>query len=288
MHAFRSTRVRSLLLAGALSSVSVFTWAALPDSWTPDPTFPDFYQKDPKVLNGECACAPAAAVDSFFWLASKYNLPKMATQGGATWQDVTNTLEGANYMNTVNDGTTYSGSFAAGKTNYIKAADYADKISVETRLGGSGAPPTLDWIKQQVVAGQDVEILVGQVKDGAAGDPAAWMGGHYVSVTGYDQDGNLKIADPWTQAGGNAENLPVGGTANTTLDFDALGKAKDKYTQTYPKVKLGDGLFTDAGTYQIVFAAFAESPVPEIGTWLMFVLGLGSIGAIHLKKGKGS
>ena len=99
-----------------------------------------------------------------------------------------------------------------------------------------------------------------------------------MAVTGYDKDGNLKIADPWTQAGGNAENLPVSGTVKTTLDFDALGKAKDKYTLTYPKVKLGDGLFTDAGTYQIVFAAFAESPVPEPKTYMMLMVGLVFVG----------
>lgn len=253
---------------------------AIPVDWKADPKFPDFFQKDPKVTNGLCACAPVAATDSMFWLAKKYNLPKLATLGGKTWQDVTNTLEGAKYMNTKPGPGTFSGSFASGKTAYIKAAGYADKVKVETKLGGSGAPPTLDWIKMQVAAGQDVEILIGAITDAATG-AASWDGGHYVAVTGYTDDKSLSIADPWTDNNNNAEALNINGTGKTTLNFDSNGNAKADYTQDYLRVDLQDGLFKDS-KYYIVFAAFAESPVPEPISLAFFAAGL--IGAAALRR----
>ena len=238
----------------------------IPPVWNPDPNFPDFYQKDPNVNNGGCACAPVAATDSLFWLADKYNFPNLKTQGGATWQAVTNTLEGAAYMNTTNDNATYSGRFAAGKAKYISDAGYANQIVQLALLGGNGMPPTIDWIKQEVATGEDVEILIGAITD-VAGGAASWDGGHYVAVTGYDQN-NLKIADPWTNNNNNNENLPVTGSGNTTLNFDANGGAKPNYTQMYPRVNLQDGLF-GGSQYDIIFAAVAESPAPEPGTLLL-------------------
>jgi hypothetical protein len=87
--------------AGLVSLASAALAPALADppaTWTPDPTFPDYYQRDPAVMNGSCACAPVAAVDSFFWLASKYDLPNLTN--GVTWQQLTNRLEGPRFMGT--------------------------------------------------------------------------------------------------------------------------------------------------------------------------------------------
>lgn len=241
------------------------TALAIPANWMPDPDFPDFYQQDPAVNDGGCACAAVAATDSLFWLAETYNMPGLATFGGATWQDVTNTIQGPDYMNRSNGRGTYSASFASGLQAYIDAAGDGNKLRVETQLGGQGDPPTLAWIEQQVAAGQDVEILIGAVTDNPDG-------GHYVAVTGYTSDGFLRIADPWTDNNDNGEFLTVTGTGDTTLDFNASGNEVPDYTQSYVRVNLSDGLF-EGSQYQMIFAAVAESPVPEPGTVFIFVGG---------------
>lgn len=245
---------------------------AIPVNWAPDPDFPDFYQQDPAVNDGGCACAAVAATDSLFWLAETYNMPGLATFGGATWQDVTNTIQGPDYMNRSNGRGTYSASFASGLQAYIDAAGYGNKLRVETQLGGQGDPPTLAWIEQQVAAGQDVEILIGAITDNPTGGPATWDGGHYVAVTGYTGDGFLRIADPWTDNDDNGEFLTVTGTGDTTLDFNASGGDAPDYTQSYVRVNLADGLF-EGSQYQMIFAAVAESPVPEPGTIFVFAAG---------------
>ena len=73
-----------LLSISSVAGLSLLATTALapaladpPATWTPDPNFPDYYQRDPTVMNGNCACAPVAAVDSLFWLAQKYDLPNL-------------------------------------------------------------------------------------------------------------------------------------------------------------------------------------------------------------------
>jgi hypothetical protein len=249
--------------------------AAPPATWTPDKAFPDYYQKDPAVNMGDCACAPVAATDSLFWLASKYNLPKLIK--GVTWQQLTNTLESNKYMNT--NGTTYAGNFADGKQKYINDVGYNKNIVQRTKLGGSKDPPTLDFIKSEVAAGEDVEMLVLWMKNGAnKGDPAIDVGGHWVAVTGYDQN-NLLVADPWNNNNSNSDKVPITGTMDTIFNFDSYGKKIANYTQNYVTVTINDGLTFAGSQYEIAFAAVSESPAPEPSTWALLATGLIGLGS---------
>ena len=136
-----------------------------------------------------------------------------------------------------------------------------------------GTAPTIDWIKSQVALGQDVEVEIGWIKQ-VSGGTDTWLGGHFVAVTGYDED-NLKIADPWTDSGANiSEILQINNSGQTTLNFDAYGTYKSAYTLTYPRVTINDGLNFSGTNYEIIFAAVAES-VPEPSTILLLGFSLG-------------
>ena len=262
-----------LLLCFIMSLVMSFNSLqaiAYPSGWTPDVQFQDFWQKDSGVNSGNMACAEVAATDSLWWLSTKYNLPNLIQ--GKTWQGLANTLETSSYMNLTGNGT-YSGKFVDGKTNYINSVGYGSQIQVEKQLGGQGTAPTIDWIKSQVALGQDVEVEIGWIKQ-VSGGTDTWLGGHFVAVTGYDED-NLKIADPWTDSGANiSEILQINNSGQTTLSFDAYGNYKSAYTLTYPRVTINDGLSFSGTNYEIIFAAVAES-VPEPSTILLLGFSLG-------------
>lgn len=82
-----------------------------------DPTFSDFNQFDPDIVNiaGQCGCGPTAATDSLFWLADKYNMPNLKKP---KFQDVATEL-GAD-MNIVKDGGVGGVGFAKGKAKYLQ------------------------------------------------------------------------------------------------------------------------------------------------------------------------
>lgn len=274
----RWSRTAAACVAATVVALAAIPAWSYPATYNSDPNFPDYYQQDPAVNNGGCACAPVAATDSLFWLAQRYkglgNLTK-----GKTWQQLTNTLENDTYMKTATNGATYAGNFADGKAQYIKDVGLQNKIKQRTQLGGSGTPTTIDFIKSEVAAGEDVELLVLWMKDPATpGDPASNVGGHWVAVTGYDQN-NLYVADPWNDNNSNKDKTPITGNKDVTLNFDSYGMAKTKYTQEYPTIMLNDGLDFGMNTYQIIFAAVSESPIGEPASVLLVALGFGGAAA---------
>ena len=248
---------KSQLALVVASLAGVMSATAQPATWTPDPQFPDYWQLAAGVNDPNEACAEVAATDSLEWLSSTYNLPNLVQ--GQTWQGLANTLEEPQYMDL--NGGTYSGDFVNGKIAYINSVGYANRLVVESQLGGEGTVPTISWIEQQVAARQDVEIEVGWIETTPSG-PDLWLNGHYVAVTGYNQN-NLLIADPWTGPGANnAESLQIDGTVATELNFDAYGNQIPNYTLDYPEVTINDGISYANADYEIIFAAVSES-VPE-------------------------
>jgi|GEM_PF-3763752 len=266
----KTKRISSFVCTAIMASWFIVPCAMpYPVSWTPDTNFPDFWQQDPLIVDGNVACGPVSATNSLYWLAEKYGLPNLTKPA---WQDVVNTLGDSDHMNTWNDGSTFSGNFSDGKWKYIQECGYGDKIVQKSILAARcDAPPTIDWIKQEIANGEDVEILIGYICEGDnPEDPDIWLGGHYVSVTGYDLD-NFYIADPWNNNSSNNDQLPFSGVFSFTFDFDEYGNSVTPYTKDYLRVQLGWDVGFDYD-YQIVFGAISQSPVCEPSTILSFCI----------------
>jgi hypothetical protein len=260
-----------------VSLVSVPLVFAYPAAWNPDPKYPDFWQQDPLIINGAVACGPTAATNSLYWLADKYNLPNL--KDPVRWQNVANRL--GNNMKTWQNNGTYSGDFAAGKWQYITDQGYGNRIVQKSVLAARcDPPPTVDWIKNEIAHGEDVEILIGWVKDNPTGYDE-WQNGHYVSVTGWSQNG-FTISDPWNNNNSNSDPLGIGQNVSLTLGFDEFGNPKTAYTKEYVAVNLGLWNPPDQGVYEVIFAAVSQSPVPEPS--LILLVGSGLCALVILRR----
>ena len=212
---------------------------------------------------GNVACGPTAAVNSFVFLENAYptiygNSLVPLINGNTFYQDevaAANVLSGANYMSTCNCVGTYIEDFIMGKQNYINAlapntTTYAAQISIPWLVQRNPGPqpstnapqpiyvqasiaPTAQFIQSQIKDGEDVEVFVGYNAGGA----------HYLTLTGISFDtvamtGTISFIDPGTGAYNTANSTGVVGGVIQTNYGGGQGAA--------------------------IYAAVAESPVPEI------------------------
>lgn len=162
--------------------------------------------------DGNYACGPTAAVNSFMYLQNKYvgNYNGALVPGG-NLAAVAQTL-GTSYMNTLANGTTYHDDFIWGKYQYLEtvapgkttyeAQDYWTWTHHTPFSWVSQRYPTWSFLYNQLVHCEDVEILL------------SWTsGGHYLTLTSFhwtdvDTDGVIDVSegatidyiDPWTGA----------------------------------------------------------------------------------------
>jgi hypothetical protein len=212
----------------------------------------------------DLACGPASAVNSFVFLQNMY--PEiygnsLAGDNYETWVDTANKLLDPHYMDCDcgNGGTTID-NFISGKENYLNDVVPGTTIVHFQNLFDVTNPikPTWQFLYDELVRGQDIEILVGFY------DETGRNGGHYVTVSGFyfsDTSGDGEIqADDETATlfyvdpdDGNAHNSTLG-MKNGFLDLMGYSDKYDTYIE----------------------AAVAESPVPvpEPLTLSFFVAGL--------------
>ena len=218
-------------------------------------------QNTPGIINGANACVPTATVNSFFFLQNYYGITGLGPGNGSLTQaNATNAVNelGADMgltNNIGNNGVTQAG-FIAGKWQYLSDHQLTNQISMEWEsVAVGGVTPTWQWIYNQLMATQDVEVAF------------AWYGGsdgHCVTVTSFDFTDNtgrgiidagdpatLDFTDPWdgqhyvgtlSMNGGSLELSYVGGAAG-------------------------------AGAWGLIDAAVAESPIPEPSTFSLLIIG---------------
>jgi hypothetical protein len=87
--------------------------------------------------------------------------------------------------------------------------------------GSKATPEQTEKLRTDVVAAINsgepvVANIAGTVTD-TAGESHSYKGGHYLTITGYTEDGRLvSIADSWDKKGSNEYQLPVETMANWT------------------------------------------------------------------------
>jgi len=236
-------------------------------------------QWDPGLYGGldqhstHCAdlgCGPAAAVNSFVFLQNTYpNIygSSLAGDNYETWVDTANTLLDPRYMDcNCNNGGTTIDNFISGKQDYLNdVAPGTTTVHFQNFFDTTNpTKPTWQFLFDELMKGQDIEILVGFYDD------TGRNGGHYVTVSGFyfsdtsgdgeiqadDETATLFFVDP---DDGNAHQSTLAMRAG----FLDLVNYSDKYN-----------------TY--IEAAVAESPIPmpEPLTLSLFALGLaGTIAA---------
>jgi hypothetical protein len=171
----------------------------------------------------------------------------------------------------VNGMGTYIEDFIAGKQAYIDhyapgTTTYEAQISIPWLVNRNPGPqpntteakpgyvqdrttPTAQFIRDQIAAGQDVEIFV-----------ASSNGAHYLTLTSIAYDtvamtGMIGFVDPADGARHTANITGLDANANNALQLN----------------------YTVGGTVADIFSAVAESPVPEPSTMALVGLGLALI-----------
>lgn len=264
---------------------------------------------------GKAWCAPTAVGNSFAWLAKEYGLEGLMKVGGTgqalSAEDVINYL-GSIYMNTdPNTGTT-AYNIEKGKKDYIRVHGLEKLISVESAVFKNNNEAK-KWIKDQYNKGQDIELGLGyyEFKDGrwrrtgghldTYGEelPGFDIGGHVISLSSivdpYNSDENSGFYISFTDSGRDDLTGEYGAIDHYQYWLDDFSghswfNTCSEYEVLYDSdfFGIGEGALL-LNNYQgdnpfavVIERAWAESPVPEPCTLLLFCFGL--LGLVGIKK----
>lgn len=186
-------------------------------------------------------CGGTAVLNSLVFLQKEF---PYVYQGMLTGSDESSWIATANQieddMHSVEGQDTPWANFVSGKEHYIDThAPGTTTYSDESIYDGTPEVPTPDYIVNQLMHYQDVEILVeGRNKDGS-------HFGHYVTVTGmsYDPDknvGTFSFVDPWDSED-KTRDFTVGDdgfidfVASNGLDRHISGAVSEGPTGTTPE-----------------------------------------------------
>jgi hypothetical protein len=240
------------------------------------------------------ACAPTATANSFEMLQNRYgvtglidpldpygSISDLADAMGTTGDEFFNPASPGYHMldgdgNEVHTGGTFPIAGVNGKVDYINANQTggpAIEVHGQSIYGsfgpdgkltaGPGTIPTAEYLKEQLDAGQDVEIWQ------LWWDPTdeVYKGGHVITATDIDLTlGTIEFVDLWGESG-------------TAVDVEGTFDMHGSYVQIhYPLPEGGEdpdnpdnpGVEAQADIAMIV----AESPVPEPATIGIFCLGM--------------
>ncbi len=207
-------------------------------------------------------CAPTATMNSFTYLQNKnpgvYGLDgngNPVLEGGqGSWLAAAQLLAGANYMNTNQNSGTSDTNWVAGKVNYLNAfapgkTVFAGMDSAATNprpAWDQNANPTVNFLVQQLKAGEDIEIGISAP-------------GHVLTLTGLT----------WNDANNNGVF-----DAGDTLTLNTIDPANPGANTTLT-LSPGNPMTITGGTYNglVLDAALAESPVPEPATIALIAVG---------------
>ena len=232
-----------------------------------------------KTTCADLGCGPAAAVNSFVYLQTMfpdiYKTPLVGTTSGATptnaeQVDAANAL--APKMGCCATKGTLIEDFILGKMEYIESKNkgvtsYKAQDSLAWRASppngshpGTAKPdfvqdqtkPTLAFLAAELKAGEDVELYISVFQT----QPMKSLGDHALTLTGIS-------FDDATNTGSVSFVDPLGGTRGSAM-ITGLEQGFIKLDYKAPGV---------GGDFSVVFAAVAESPIPEPGTVTMVFTG---------------
>ncbi|NNM89133.1 MAG: PEP-CTERM sorting domain-containing protein [Phycisphaerae bacterium] len=207
-------------------------------------------------------CAPTATMNSFTFLQNKYpsvygldkNGNPILEGGQGSWLAAAQLLAGPNYMNTNQNTGTTDTNWVAGKVNYLNAfapgkTTFAGMDSAATNprpAWDQNANPTVNFMLQQLRAGEDIEIGISAP-------------GHVLTLTGLT----------WNDA--NNDGVFDAGDTLTLNTIDPANPGANTALTLTP----GNPMTISGGAYNglVVDAALAESPVPEPATIVLFLIG---------------
>jgi hypothetical protein len=255
-------KIRLILLAGIITAWASSGFAQTNINYDIDLGglgYGHIVQTTAGIINGNVACGPTAAINSFFFLQTYYGISGLGPNNGLlTLANATNAVNELGVDMGLNVGGVSDLGFISGKTNYLNAHGiYPNIISVEWQsVAVGGIIPTWSWIFDQLAATQDVEVgfsWIGQ------------SGGHWVTATSFhfaDANGNgtidsgetaqLDFIDPWD---GNYHTGTLSMT-NNYLDVYYSGGAANN------------------GAWGLIDIAVAESPVPEPNAATLLLAGI--------------
>lgn len=218
---------------------------------------PDLMQRNSKLTNsGISYCAPVAVTNSLAWLAA-HEFPKLLPTRSRDMEsamlEVAGVLGSAKYMNTdPNKGTGCSG-VMKGVSRYIRDRGYEyERLEMQGwRKHARAFPPVaaipqLAWIKKGLIGKSAVWLNVGWYKYDQSTNEYNRIGGHWVTLVGYERDRRRKdptvliIHDPAPRAGRSFSNefVSVEKIQSGTLTGEKAGLPRN--AEGY--YKLGSGM----------------------------------------------
>lgn len=156
------------------------------------------------VVQGNNECGPGAATNSLHWLNDSGSINLGGDTPDQSLQKLKSDMKPSGW-----DGRGVSDTqFVSGKLQFAQRAEHILNLDIHYQADsgvrsdlpasvtvgnmtamrdGNGGPPTIEYLRQQMELGQDVELLIEYLKD----DGITVTGGHAVAVSGYSRAGNL-------------------------------------------------------------------------------------------------